>query len=266
MRTPNVGLRYRSRLSLAVLVVLCNLLGSHHIASAQKIDPSLIREEDLQKYWDKKIAVTHYIPSPKKHAKYLLVDRDLVALGEFVSFAAPDPTELIPQIVTASFRVDESHKGSEPGKVVAVELQSDMLAATGERISRYEKRKKVMSDLAAERSEHEQRVSELDKALEAGSISAEGYRTRGQDLERSEREWLDQSRQLHARLVIVSHGGSFYDLGGVILLGEKYVLAVDRISTKTDTYLLEETTQGVFWSDTRDALVPALRTVGESGR
>ena len=228
---------------------------------SQDIDPNAIREEDLEKYSQKKIAILNYIPSASRRANTLLEEYELVALGEFVTSPEPDEGPLAPRLVIATFRVDELFKGPKESREVSVELMSDMLAFRGENVSRYAKRKQRWQDIGTEEQSIKRERAALDESLRTGAITQQEYDRKRDELDQKERNRVDTAVKLFSRQVAVIDGRSFYDLGGAIQPKEKYLLGLNRTKDRVEVFSLEEVpvNGNIYWSDTRDEIVSALR-------
>lgn len=66
---------------------------------------------------------------------------------------------------------------------------------------------------------------------------------------------------ISTRIVAAIHGTTFYDLGGLLKPGEKYLLAANATANRSDVYALNDAAPFIFWSDTRDEIVSALRAM-----
>ncbi|MGH8422944.1 MAG: hypothetical protein ACRER3_11425 [Pseudomonas fluorescens] len=232
---------------------------------SQDIDPKAIREEDLEKYSQKKIAISNYIPSASRRANTLLEGYELVALGEFTTSPEPDEGPLAPRLVIATFRVDELFKGPKESREVSVELMSDMLAFRSENVSRYAKRKQLWKDMGAQEQSIKRERAALDESLRTGAIAQQEYDKKRDDLDQKEQNRVDTAVKLFSRRVAVIDGRSFYDLGGAIQPKEKYLLGLNRSQDRMDVFPLEEipVNGNIYWSDTRDEIVAALRKLAK---
>lgn len=227
----------------------------------QDIAPNAIREEDLWKYSQKKIAVQDYIPSASRTANLLLEGYELVALGEFTAVAEPDENELKPRLVIATFRVDELFKGPKESREVSVEFMSDMLAFHGENVSRHEKRKQLWKDIGTQMESIKRERAALDESLRAGAITQQEYDKKRDEVDQKERNMVDTNSKLVGRQVAVIDRQSFYDLGGAVKPKEKYLLGLNRTKDRVAVFSLQEVpvNGNIYWSDTRDEVVAALR-------
>ena len=227
-----------SQLQFAAFALgLCLVAGP---ALGQAIDPNAIREEDLWKYSQRKIAILNYIPMASRRAKALLEEYELVALGELTALSEPDDNVLAPRLVISTFRIDELFKGPNGLAEVSVELISDMLAFPGENVARHEKRKQVWKGMGAQMESIKRARAALDESLGAGAITQQEYDKRRGEVDQRERTMVDANIKLASRQVAVIDGWSFYSLGGAVMPKEKYLLGLNRTKDRIDVFALEE--------------------------
>ena len=203
-------------------------------------------------------------------AEFLLEYYEVVADGEFFAVADPSPEDvrsLKRQSVRVKFRVRELYKGTVTDPV-DVELVNDMLVLPGENVARYVKRRQILDqrrlDLKPvwkqkEDLEHSYRTGEMDRR----TYEAERDRLSALVAQRIRRDGLADG---HIRVGAI-HGETFYDVGGAIRPGQKYLIGVNRKPDSKDVYVLEEdpNMNNIYWGEMRDYVLPALGELARTG-
>lgn len=208
----------------------------------------------------KRIARTDWRPSPLAVARRLIQQYEFVGVGQFLPDNFPAPDDLNPRTLILSFGVDETYTKLDL-PAIEVELNSDMLIATGEQISRYEKRQKVWREFSKKGEHNKTALEELETSLKAGRLTQEEYDRRRRNLEMAERERFKQVTSLNNRMVAVLDAKSFYERGGAIRPGEKYLLAVNRTRDRVNVYELTDSVSDIYWGKELEEIAAALEDV-----
>jgi hypothetical protein len=239
----------------------------------QERDSDAITDEDRE---GRNLAVGDWVPSARTWAKLLLENFDLVAVGEFSDIpdlksdsasAEVDRLDarfaelLMPHEVVVTFNIRGLYKGASRGSTIKVELVSDMLLFPGEDVSRYSRRFRHWQELAAEKSAMAERLSELDESYQDGEMTLDEYeRTRARLLS-PDAERLAVDVNIPTRMVFITHGETFYDLGGAVGPGESYLVGLNWTPHDLQAYTLDERPhngRSIFWGEMADDVIAAL--------
>jgi hypothetical protein len=209
-----------------------------------------------------KIARTDWRPSPMALARNVLQQYEFVGVGEFLYDASPASSELNSRTLILTFQVDTTYKKPDL-PAIEVELNSDMLIATGEQVSRYAKRQKVWKEFSGQGERSNNALHGLENSLKAGRLTQAEYDRRKNDLEIAERERHKQVASPSNRMIAVMDAKSFYDRGGAIRPGEKYLLAVNRTRDRVNIYELSDHDLNIFWDREREEITAALEKLAQ---
>jgi hypothetical protein len=77
----------------------------------------------------------------------------------------------------------------------------------------------------------------------------------------AERERFKQVTSLNNRMVAVLDAKSFYERGGAIRPGEKYLLAVNRTRDRVNVYELTDSVSDIYWGKELEEIAAALEDV-----
>jgi hypothetical protein len=245
------------RLQHRICSVLCLMLACSVHAQDRPKGPS---GAELQKYYDKKMVPLDAQPTARQRAQSMLELYELVATGHFVIDDALHARDVMqPRNVVAVFRIDDVYKGAERLPSIKVELNSDMLAAPNERVSGYAKRNAAWTLLDKQGDRNRIARAELDDKLEQRQLTQDEYEKRRSALELAEQQRVNEISKISTRSYRVIHGQMFYDLGGSIQPGERYVLGANRARDRVDIYLLEENMNAnLFWGELGADVTAAL--------
>ncbi len=203
-------------------------------------------------------------PDPEIVASILLSHYDFVADGEF--YDLPESTDeelksLKHENLLVKFRIEKLYKpNGHPSDSIDVQLASDMLVFPGESASRYIKKQSIL---------HKQREdlrvlldqNRATKSLfEAGEIDYSQYVSRLGEVNALVRERKRKDGLADHHTVTIIDGGSFYDRGGAIRLGQKYLLATNEHPERTQVYVLDESQvySISYWGKERQGLLSIL--------
>ena len=199
-----------------------------------------------------------YTPIPADRlAAYLLQGHEIVADGEFFDF--PQPTgektsALSPEIVRIRFRIHRLYKGAATD-TIEIELMNDMLVFPGAKVARYVVRELILERRRADLKPVRRQRDALERLFTAGDIGREQYveerdRLNKLIVKRKEKDGLATS----GRQVGLLHGWSFYDEGGAIRPGQRFLIGANRTQSGKDVYGPDETSfkSTVSWGETRD--------------
>lgn len=239
----------RKHTALPVAIALFCVLGSSRIGLGQEF--GAMRHS---------LVVSGYGPS--SYAKELLDHFELVADGEFYAIPASTPEELRALErgeVVVKFRIRKLYKGAAADSI-GIQMDIDMLVYPGTSMSRHVMRQQIIAkqdeDLKPFREEYEA----AESAYEAGEIEEpEYYRVLGRYLElakaRESRDGLIGRRRFRG----IVDGVTFFDKGGAIRAGEKYLVGVNSVQGPADVYLLTEYDRSrIYWGEMREHVLSAL--------
>jgi hypothetical protein len=231
-------------------------------ALAQDRDPTAITEDQIQDLNDRKVAVTHWEPSPSTLASTLLQGYALVAAGRFedLPIAADEEAARRPTDITVTFRISRLFKGTPPAPV-RIQLNSDMLVFPVSDTSRYAWRQELRSKQIAEEESLNASLESLAENLTTGSITRQQYEVEHAKLTAARERLAQESLRTSTRQVRVIDGKTFYDRDGSIRPGETYLIGVNAKTGGTPVYVLEESpTKGtnVFWGESMADVAKAL--------
>jgi hypothetical protein len=193
--------------------------------------------------------------SPSYLASHFLLNADLIAVGEFGTPVelGNDPISLLrSRELDILFTIRIVYKGDVgPGDVVQVRLRNDMLAYPGEDISRYEKRLQLFHGKLEELQRAAPEVETVEQQFDRGDITLAERGERLRDIDLRNAQLISESSELTRiqRVLIVSHGPTFYDKSGVIQSDTSYLIAVDSVDGNVSYYSLGETGPVIMWGE-----------------
>ena len=203
-------------------------------------------------------------PDPEIVASILLGHYDFVADGEF--YDLPESTEeelkaLKHENLLVKFRIEKLYKPE--GHLldsIDVQLASDMLVYPGEGTSLYAKKQSILDKQREDVHILVNQSRANESLFEADDIDYSEYiskRSKILDLVR-ERKRRDGLADHHT--VTIIDGESFYDRGGVIKLGQKYLLAANEHPERAQVYFLDESQvySISYWGKERQDLLSIL--------
>jgi hypothetical protein len=235
-------------------------LGAMNLSSAQQ-RPAALSAEELQRLNDQKIAVLNSAPTPEACARAMLEQFEFVGSGKFVIDeqlpAQRDP--LLPRTEIVRFQIDRVYKGAQSLPAIQVELNSDMLAVPNEHVSAYTKRDATWQNLSQQADRNKVALVNLSRKFEQGELNEDDYARQRRNIEDAERRRVARMVALPNRRLAVIDGKTFYELGGALQGGEKYLVGLNRARDRVDIYLLEEVIDNnIYWGEQRQDLVAVL--------
>jgi hypothetical protein len=243
------------------LLAACGLLAGVE-SLAQDSDPRASTEDQIQGLNDRKIAVTHWEPSPSTLASTLLQGYALVAAGQFedLPITADEEAARRPTDITVTFRISRLFKGAPP-LPVRIQLSSDMLFFPLANTSRYAWRQELRGKQIAEEATLNASAERLTEKLSTGSITRQQYEIEQEQLTAARKRLVQESLRTSTRQVRVIDGNTFYDLGGSLRPDELYLIGVNATAGGTSVYVLEESPKNgtnVLWGETMTDVTKAL--------
>ena len=169
--------------------------------------------------------------SPVEIVSELFRRYEIVADGEFYSFPEYSETELRAlkrEDAVIRFRIHKWYKGPAQDSF-DVRLPNEMLVFPGENVSRFEKKHQVLDKQDEDVGLLLQEYDVLQASYEAGEIDEAAHRAREREISNLIRQRIDRDglADLARIYVDTDHSKTFYDLGGVIRPGERYLIAFD---------------------------------------
>lgn len=215
--------------SMVYSVTLLTIAGALNLARGQGLLDSL--EESTANANDSHSSVVDtsaHTNSASNLASALMMSFDIVVLGEFEPIPADlEKDPLKARMVSVTFVVSHSYKGSEPGPM-EIELMSDMLVYPGEEVSRYVKRIDMRKSLGQSLRDTRAELEALKLSLASGAISNQQFETESSEKANEKDELLRQRNGLGSRRATSIDMESYYDRGGVIRPGIPYLVGLDR--------------------------------------
>ena len=176
--------------------------------------------------------VGHYGRAPVEFVSGMFRHYDVVADGEFYAFPEYSEAELRSlrrEDVVIRFRVDKWYKWwpkEWSRESFEVRLPNDMLAFPGEDVSRFERRNRILDRLDEELESLLRQHDALAASCEAGEIGAQECRARAEEIELQLEKNGNRGELADGRIYLfMDHASTFYELGGAVRPGEKYVIA-----------------------------------------
>lgn len=242
-------------------LALCGLV------NGQETDPGWIKSSELatarNQTGDLDGTASGKLPRYRAMAASLMSDFELVADGEFIELPESSPEELsslVRKDVLVRFRIHKLYKGSVQDSVY-IELPNDMLVFPGEDISRNAKREVIISKQIEDLRPVLEKTLALDQSLEAGQISRQEYREQQDKLWAVVDERVAQDGAIdHLAWIPISGADSFYDYGGVIRPGERFLIGANGSLASEGAYALEEYSRSsrIHWGERREIILFAL--------
>ena len=198
-----------------------------------------------------------YVPIPADRlASYLLDGNELVADGEFFGFPQPTREELRAnkaEQVRIHFQIHKLYKGPAAGSI-KIELTSDMLVFPGTKVSRYVTSALIQDRLRADLDPLHKQVDALKRSFEAKEIDRTKFDLEMNRLTAAMNRRIEKDAIQPGRMSFLSHGWTFYDEGGVIRPGQRFLIGANRVQTGREVYGLGVTGDNstVYWGETRD--------------
>ena len=198
---------------------------------------------------------------PSSYAMDLFDHFELVADGEFYAIPASTPEELRALEwgeVVVKFRIRKLYKGAAADSI-GIQMDMDMLVYPGTSMSRYAKRQQIIAEQDEDLKPIWEEYEAAESAYEAGEIQESEYlRVLGKYSElsraRKRRDGLIGRRRFRG----VVHGRTFFDKGGAIRAGEKYLIGVNSIQGSADGYLLTQFGKSrIYWGEMRKHVLSA---------
>ena len=242
-------------------LALCGLV------NGQEIDPDWVKSSEFatarNQTGDLEGSALGTLPRYRAMAASLMSNFELVADGEFIELPESSPEELsalVRKNVLVRFRIHKLYKGTVQGSVY-IELPNDMLVFPGEDTSRNAKREVIIDKQIEDLRPVLEKMLALDQSLEAGKISSQEY------MEQQDKLWAVVDERVaqdgavdHLAWIPTSGVDSFYDYGGVIRPGERFLIAANGSSASEGEYALEEYSRSsrIHWGERREVILYAL--------
>ncbi len=261
---------------LGALAFIC--CGTYCLAYGQDVDSGWIKNETYatakNQIGNSDVSASHNSSRYRALASSLLRNFEFVADGEFLGLPDSSPEELrtlFRENVLVEFRIHELHihQGIAQDSAI-IELPNDMLVVQGEGISRYAKRQMIIDKQIEDLRHVLEQTQVLDRSLRAGEIDRQEYSEQQDKLLNIVEERVAQDGVLeyvaqdgvieYFPWIPVLHANSFYDYGGVIRSGERYLIGANRIPKGADVYALDEYfySSRIYWGEMREAVRLAL--------
>ena len=205
---------------------------------------------------------TFGLSNPGGYASDLMDYFELVADGEFCALPESTPEELRalkPEEVVVKFRIHTLYKGPAADSL-DIQMHMDMLAFPGEGVSRYAKRRQIIAKQDEDLELVWQQYTALESAYKAGEVDEsdfweEAERHMKTMREREKRDGLSGGR----RDYLVMDAMTFYDKGGAISAGERYLIGVNPVQEGSNVYLLTEFSGSrIHWGEMREHILPGF--------
>ena len=252
---------YRRGVLVLLGLSLCSMV------NCQEIDPGWIKSDGIatarNQQGDLDGSALDKSRRYRAMATSLMSNFEIVADGEFYELPYSSPEELsalVRKNVLIKFQIHKLYKGKVQDSVY-IELPNDMLVFPGEEISRNAKRQRIIDKQIEDLKPILEKALALDQSLEEGDISLQEYR------EQQDKLWVVVDERVaqdggidHLAWIPFSDVNSFYDYGGVIRLGKRFLIGVNGSPESKDAYALEEYSRfsRIYWGERRKVILLAL--------
>ena len=259
----NLNSSWSSRLG-ALAFICC---GTYCLAYGQDVDSGWIKNEEYatakNQIGNSDVSASQNSSRYRALASSMLRNFEFVADGEFLGLPDSSPEELgtlFRESVLVEFRIHELHKGIAQDSAI-IELPNDMLVVQGEGISRNAKRQMIIDKQIEDLRHVLEQTQVLDRSLRAGEIDRQEYSEQQDKLLNIVEKRVAQDGVIeYSAWIPVLHANSFYDYGGVIRSGERYLIGANRMPKGADVYALDEYfySSRIYWGEMREAVRLAL--------
>jgi hypothetical protein len=159
---------------------------------------------------------------------------------------------LKPEEVVVRFRIRKLYKGLAADSI-NIRMNKDMLAFPDEDISRGVKRQQIIAKQNEDLEPLWQQYRALESAYKAEEIAESEFWAEAAKIMKLIKEREARDGVSSAGLYLVMDGFTFYDIGGVIRAGEKYLIGVNPIEEGADVYSLTEFGGSlIYWGEMRE--------------
>ena len=208
-----------------------------------------------------------YPTSPQEFVSYLFRHYEIVADGEFYSFPEYSEAELRllkREDAFIKFRIHKWYKGPVR-ESFDIRLANEMLVFPGEDISRFEKKHQILDKQDEDLELLLQEYSDLQASYEAGEADEAAYRARVREISKLMQERINRDglADLARRYIGTDHSKTFFDLGGVIRPGERYLIAFDDNPEGSGVCVLDPFLKfgKLYWGELRAHVLRGFETL-----